>query len=105
MFKNSGSKKGYDIFNRPESFSLESTDDKFEYLKSSKTMQIPGPSVVADKYKHFQPVVEQATLESRVESRCSSRINPVGIATELVPNVLAEDKREFFQFQRAFRNE
>ena len=105
MFKNSGSKKGYDIFNRPESFSLESTDDKFEYLRSSKTMQIPGPSVVADKYKHCQPVVEQATLESRVESRCSSRINPVGIATELVPNVLAEDKREFFQFQRAFRNE
>ena len=44
-----------------------------------------------DKYEAAMPVVEQATLESRLESRCDepSMRKRGGIATELVPNVLA----------------
>ena len=60
-----------------------------------------------DKYEAVNPVVEQATLESRLESRCeeSYRQPAGGIATELVPLVAAQDKREFRQFELAYKRE
>ena len=81
----------FDIFNRPESFSLETTTDKQEMFGFSKGNSQSVLSAKLDKYWTAMPVVEQATLESRLESRNdeTSVRKKGGIATELVPNVLA----------------
>ena len=94
-----GFRTSFDIFNRPESFCLDTTDKKdvFKYSQVSKGHSQSVLSMKIDKYEAAVPVVEQATLESRLESRGddSAAKQVGGIATELVPNVLAQDRREF----------
>ena len=101
--RDSGNRTSFDMF-RPESFSLETTTDKnmFCYSKHNSQSLL---SMKMDKYEAANPVAEHPTLESRVESRCESTRKTGGIATELVPMVAAQDKREFRQFEIAYKKQ
>ena len=70
VLRSSGIDPRLEIFNRPESFSLETTTDKNNMFCYSKGNSQSVLSMKMDKYEAVNPVVEQATLESRLESRC-----------------------------------